>query len=56
MLAIIAAVLFAVGYILDASAAHTSAWLSPGALTLAGLACLALHAAGIGTWTRRPPQ
>ena len=56
MLAILAAVLFAVGYILQASAAHTNTWLSPGALTLAGLFCLALHLAGVGTWTRRPPQ
>jgi hypothetical protein len=57
MLAIVAAILFAVGYILDASAAHTNAWLSPGALTLAGLFCLALHLCGVGaTWTRRPPQ
>lgn len=54
MLAILAAILFAVGYILDASAAHTNAWLSPGALTLAGLFCLALHLAGVGNWTRKP--
>jgi len=55
MFAVLAAVLFAVGYILSGSAAHTNAWLSPGALTLAGLFCLALHLCGIGTWTRRPP-
>lgn len=54
MLAILAAVLFAVGYILSASAAHTNTWLSPGALTLAGLFCLALHLAGVGAWTRKP--
>lgn len=53
MLAILAAILFAVGYILQASAAHVSAWLAPGALTPAGLCCLALHLAGVGTWTRK---
>jgi len=58
MLAILAAILFAVGFILDGSGTHTNAWLSPGALTLAGLFFLALHLCGIGTttWTRRPPQ
>lgn len=51
MLAIIAAILFGVGYILDGAGDHTSTWLSPGALTLAGLACLALHLSGIN-WPR----
>jgi hypothetical protein len=55
MLAIIAAVLFAVGYVLDGAGDHTNTWLSPGALVLAGLALLALHLSGV-TWTRRPPQ
>ena len=51
MLAILAAVLGLVGYILDGSGAHTSAWLSPGALDLACIALLALHLAGIN-WPR----
>lgn len=53
MLAVIAAVLFAVGFILTGSGDHTSTWLSPTALILAGLACLALHLAGIN-WSRKP--
>lgn len=52
MLAILAAVAFAVGYILDASGAHTSAWLSPGALVLLGLALLALHLVA-PSWPRK---
>lgn len=52
MLAIIAAVLAAVGYTLEASGAHVSPWLSPGALTLACLALLALHLAGV-SFTRQ---
>ena len=51
MLAVIAAVLFGVGFILQGSGAHTNAWLSPTSLLLAGLACLALHMCGIN-WTR----
>lgn len=53
MFAFLAAVLAAVGYILAGSGAHTSAWLSPGALTLAAVACLALHL-GVGAWPRKP--
>lgn len=49
MLAILAAVLGGVGYVLAASGAHVNAWLSPGALTLACVALLALHLAGIGS-------
>lgn len=46
MLAVLAAILAGVGYILDGTGAHTSAWFGPGALTLAALACLALHFSG----------
>lgn len=53
MLAILAAIAFGTGYILDASGAHTDAWLSPAALILLGLALLALHLA-TGWWPRRP--
>lgn len=52
MLAIIAAVLALVGYILAGSLAHVSPWLSPGALTLACLALIALHLAGV-SFTRQ---
>ena len=53
MLAIIAAVLAAVGYILNGAGDHTSAWLSPLGLGLAALALLALHLSGV-TWNRKP--
>jgi hypothetical protein len=52
MFALLAAVLALVGYILDGSKAHTSPWLSPGALTLACLALLALHLT-TGNWPWR---
>lgn len=54
MLAILAAVLAGVGFVLDGAQAHTGPWLSPPALSLAALARLALHLAGAGTWTRKP--
>lgn len=50
--AYLAAVLAGIGYIEDASQAHVSPWLSPGALTLAAIALLVLHLAGIGS--KRP--
>lgn len=50
MLAYFAAVLAGAGYVIDGSDAHTSAWLSPGALILAAVALLALHVAG--AWPR----
>jgi hypothetical protein len=53
MLAIIAAVLAAVGYILNGAGDHTSAWLSPVGLGLAALALVALHLSGF-PWGRRP--
>lgn len=52
MLAIIAAVLGFVGYILDASGAHASPWLSPSALSLACIALIALHLT-TGSWPWR---
>jgi len=53
MLAIIAAVLAAVGYILAGSGSHVNPWFSPLALGLAALALLALHLSGV-TWSRKP--
>ncbi|TDV53538.1 hypothetical protein [Actinophytocola oryzae] len=50
MVAILAAVFFAVALIMDL--ADTSAALGPSVFITAGLLCLALHHAGIGT--RRP--
>jgi drug/metabolite transporter (DMT)-like permease len=48
MLAVIAAVLFAIAFIINAAAVATSAVFSPISFLLAGLACLALHQAGVG--------
>ena len=53
-LAIIAAIIFAIAWILNATGTATNAWFSVTDLLLIGLACLALHQAGIGTaWVRR---
>lgn len=52
MLAILAAIAFGTGYILDASGAHTGTWVSPGALVLLGLALLALHLVA-PSWPRK---
>jgi hypothetical protein len=49
MLAIIAAILFAIAFLINATSTATSAVFSPTSLALVGLACLALHVAGIGT-------
>lgn len=54
MLGIIAAVLFAVAFIVNGSGSHTNMWFSPMSLMFAGLFCLALHLVGVGTsWVRR---
>jgi hypothetical protein len=49
MLAIVAAILFAIAFLLNATSTATSAVFSPTSLLLVGLACLALHQAGVGT-------
>ncbi|HEX2323294.1 MAG TPA: hypothetical protein VHJ18_30350 [Streptosporangiaceae bacterium] len=49
MLAIIAVVLFVIAFILNAAGTSASAVFSPFSLMLIGLACLALHLAGVGT-------
>jgi hypothetical protein len=48
MFAIIAAILFAIAFILNASSTATSAVFSPVSLALVGLVFLALHLTGIG--------
>jgi hypothetical protein len=54
MLAIIAAILFGITWIINATGTVTNAWFSVTGLLLLGLACLALHQAGIGSaWVRR---
>ena len=52
--AIIAAIIFAIAWIINATGTATNAWFSVTDLFLIGLACLALHQAGIGSaWVRR---
>jgi hypothetical protein len=54
MLAIIAAIIFAIAWIITATGTATGAWFSVTDLLFIGLACLALHQAGIGSaWVRR---
>jgi hypothetical protein len=48
MFAIIAAVLFAIAFILNAANVATDSIFAPLSLTFVGLALLALHLAGIG--------
>jgi hypothetical protein len=49
MLAIIAAVIFVIAFLLDITGTVTNVVFAPASLMLLGLACLALHTAGIGT-------
>jgi hypothetical protein len=49
MLGYIAAGLFIIAFLLNATSASTDAVFSATSLALAGLACLALHLAGVGT-------
>jgi hypothetical protein len=56
MLAIIAAVLFVIAFLLNATSTATSAVFAPLSLLLVGLACFALHLAGIGTGWKVPSR
>jgi len=49
MLGYIAAVIFIIAFLLNATSTNTNAVFSPISLLLVGLACLALHLAGVGT-------
>jgi hypothetical protein len=49
MLAIIAAIIFAIAFIIKATGTATDAVFAPTSLLLVGLCLLALHQAGIGT-------
>ena len=49
MLGFVAAVLFIIAFLLNATSTSTSAVFAPMSLMLAGLAFLALHLAGVGT-------
>jgi hypothetical protein len=52
MLAVIGAVLFALALILDLAGATLGSTIGSGTIVTAGLLCLALHLAGIGTRVR----
>jgi hypothetical protein len=56
MLAIIAAVLFIIAFLLNATSTATSAVFAPTSLLLVGLAFVALHVAGIGTGWKVPSR
>jgi hypothetical protein len=56
MLAVAAAILFAIAFLLNATSTATDAVFAPMSLLLAGLACLALHLAGIGTGWKAPSR
>jgi hypothetical protein len=49
MLAYIAAGLFVIAFLINATSTATVAVFTPFSLMLAGLACLALHLAGVGS-------
>jgi hypothetical protein len=49
MLVFAAAVLFGLGFLINATAANVPAVFDPISLLLLGLTCLALHHAGVGT-------
>ncbi|MFI5759033.1 hypothetical protein [Streptomyces sp. NPDC051569] len=54
MLGFAAAVLFAIAFIINATATSVDALFAPTSLMLLGLALLALHVAGVGTgWAAR---
>ena len=54
MLAIVAAIIFGIAFVINATGTATNATFSVTGLLLLGLTCLALHQAGIGSaWVRR---
>jgi hypothetical protein len=54
MLAIFAAIIFAIAFVLRATSTTTDALFSPDTLLLVGLAILALHVAGLGSGWKVP--
>ena len=54
MFAIIAAIVYGLGFLIAGSGAHVNAWFAPTPLLLLGSFCLALHFAGVN-WTPRRP-
>jgi hypothetical protein len=56
MLAIVAVIIFVIAFLLNATSTATSAVFAPTSLLLVGLACLALHLAGVGTGWEVPSR
>jgi hypothetical protein len=56
MLAIVAVIIFVIAFLLNATSTATSAVFAPTSLLLVGLACLALHLAGVGTGWKVPSR
>jgi hypothetical protein len=54
MLAFVAAVLFGIALIMDLAHVGLGSVITPTTLLEAGLLCVALHLAGVGTTTSRP--
>jgi hypothetical protein len=54
MLAFVAVIVFAIAFIIRVTATATDAVFAPASLVIVGLACLALHQAGIGAGWRYP--
>ena len=54
MLAIVAAIVFAIAFLISATNTATSAVFAQASLLLAGLACVALHLAGLGSGWKVP--
>jgi hypothetical protein len=54
MLGYVAAILFIIAFLINATNTATDAVFTPTSLMLVGLACLALHLSGVGTgWSPR---
>lgn len=56
MLGFIAAVIFAIAFVIAATSTATSVVFAPGTLLFLGLACLALHLSGVGTGWSAPAR
>jgi hypothetical protein len=54
--AIIAAILFAIAFIMELSGSAGGDHINPGTLTAAGLICVALHLAGAASWRFAKPR
>ncbi len=56
MFAIVAAILFAIAFVMDLVGSAGGDHINPTTLTAAGLVCVALHLAGAASWTWGRPR